>query len=656
MVSNVSLRARIPPGDLGRRGIANDALSLAFAFRGGQVRYVPSMTPISAARGNGELKGNRFDVSGVTGKIGALNLANGRVELPRLYPKVATATYAGHIDGEAKTMINLLLEAPIGLQERLPVDPTTVVGRGGANFAIMRQLRGDNSNPPLQFKVDAQLDGVGGAAKDNAFIIANWRMTATGDEKSMTFAGPLRLGASDVTLAWTENFLPSAPAPSSYVIDGRFTPDDLERFGLPAADYAEGVVGMQVKGGGRGYAISAADVKLDLGGADVDVLDRVYVKPRGQAAIAQFAVKGLADGSLQLTNINAKGPGLTVDGGSAVLSADKRIASFQMPRLMLSGGRTDIALAGKRDRTGVLRISGNGASFDAAPFVGGGDDPVQINKPVRKGPPERIAVDLKAKRLLFQGDAALTDARLAGAFSGENMLRLNLRGSEPKGGKFTFALGADDAGASGPIAFHSSDAGFVVEALTGSDHVIGGGVDATGVWRVSDQRADFTVRADKFQVVRLPVMARLLSSVASMRGLSNLMNGEGIDFSVFEGRMALVDDRLTVTEARASGPALGVTAKGSAGLKEGKLAVDGVLVPSYGLNSMLGNVPVLGALLTSRRGEGVIGITYSISGPTEQPKVAVNPLSAITPGIFRRIFEPFSSQRPATAGGAGNGG
>ena len=55
---------------------------------------------------------------------------------------------------------------------------------------------------------------------------------------------------------------------------------------------------------------------------------------------------------------------------------------------------------------------------------------------------------------------------------------------------------------------------------------------------------------------------------------------------------------------------------------------------------MLGNVPVIGNLLVSRRGEGVFGMTYSINGPAAQPRVGVNPVSALTPGILRRIFEP----------------
>ena len=64
---------------------------------------------------------------------------------------------------------------------------------------------------------------------------------------------------------------------------------------------------------------------------------------------------------------------------------------------------------------------------------------------------------------------------------------------------------------------------------------------------------------------------------------------------------------------------------------------------------MLSNVPLIGNLLTSRRGEGVFGMTYSVNGHAASPRVFVNPVSALTPGILRRIFEPVS---PRGQGGA----
>jgi hypothetical protein len=68
--------------------------------------------------------------------------------------------------------------------------------------------------------------------------------------------------------------------------------------------------------------------------------------------------------------------------------------------------------------------------------------------------------------------------------------------------------------------------------------------------------------------------------------------------------------------------------------------VNGVLAPSYGVNSVLGKVPLVGGMFVSRKGEGVFGMTYAMQGPMEDARTRVNPLSVLTPGILRRVFEP----------------
>ena len=62
-------------------------------------------------------------------------------------------------------------------------------------------------------------------------------------------------------------------------------------------------------------------------------------------------------------------------------------------------------------------------------------------------------------------------------------------------------------------------------------------------------------------------------------------------------------------------------------------------MPAYGINSVLENVPLIGRVLTGREGEGVFGFSYRVGGTTDDLSLLVNPLSVLTPGILRRIFE-----------------
>jgi hypothetical protein len=58
--------------------------------------------------------------------------------------------------------------------------------------------------------------------------------------------------------------------------------------------------------------------------------------------------------------------------------------------------------------------------------------------------------------------------------------------------------------------------------------------------------------------------------------------------------------------------------------------MQGVVSPIYLLNG-------IGAMFT-RRGEGVFGFNYTLRGTAEDPQIDVNPLSILTPGMFREIF------------------
>ena len=59
----------------------------------------------------------------------------------------------------------------------------------------------------------------------------------------------------------------------------------------------------------------------------------------------------------------------------------------------------------------------------------------------------------------------------------------------------------------------------------------------------------------------------------------------------------------------------------------------------YDPDNIFARIPVLGLFLGGSPDEGVIGITYQISGQVSAPRLTVNPLSAVTPGFLRKMFE-----------------
>ena len=87
------------------------------------------------------------------------------------------------------------------------------------------------------------------------------------------------------------------------------------------------------------------------------------------------------------------------------------------------------------------------------------------------------------------------------------------------------------------------------------------------------------------------------------------------------------------------GEQIGATFQGMLRDAAGNMDLTGTFMPAYGLNRLFAELPIIGSILGNGRDRGLLGITFKLEGPYEAPKMTVNPLSLIAPGVFRNIFE-----------------
>lgn len=652
-VTDATIRLNIRPDDLIDGILRDDAMDVRFNVSDGALRFLDTMSPVTNVMGSAVLRGNSFDMTVPSARINGLAVSNGRVEIPRMKPKGALLTISARGEGEARQMIELLLQEPLGLGDRLPIDAASVSGRGSVALRLQRPMLSEVPFEEWRFNVDGAIRDFAGNMSARRVALSQGQLNVRGDQRAVTVSGPIRAGTSAISnVRWTEHLTRRGRTQSSseYQIAGDFDANDLERLGYPVAGYAQGRIGVTVTGQGRGFDVDDARIDLDLTNAAVEAPRRFWSKRAGQAASARFTVQRQSDGGLAFNDIEARGAGLNAQGRMR-LTRDERIQNVELTRLVIEG-RSDARLTATRAADGGLDVSVRGALFDAAPFMGAERDPPGAASGAAASTAAPLRATVAVSRLKLRGGATMSDARVNLVMLRGALASLTAEGRSPRNGEFSLALGPRPDDPQGRIRLRSEDAGFAVAALTGMDNIVGGSASADGDWRGGPpSQARFSVRLRDFNVVRLPAMAQLLSSAGSLTGFVDTLNGDGISFSVLEADMAFANDRVTFSEASMRGPALGLTGSGSYDMNRDNLAVDGVVAPSPALNlSMLGDVPVLGNLFVSRRGEGVFGMTYSIRGRAGEPRVGVNPVSALTPGILRRIFEP--PPQPRDAGGA----
>ena len=84
---------------------------------------------------------------------------------------------------------------------------------------------------------------------------------------------------------------------------------------------------------------------------------------------------------------------------------------------------------------------------------------------------------------------------------------------------------------------------------------------------------------------------------------------------------------------------IGATIEGSIDYPGNQVCMSGTFVPAYGLNNIPAQIPFFGLILGGGSNEGLIGVTYEVVGTPDKPSMRVNPISAMMPGMFRKIFE-----------------
>jgi len=467
----------------------------------------------------------------------------------------------------------------------------------------------------------------------------------------ITGTGTLRLAGVPARLDWSEKFN-SGDAPStSYVISIDADAEEYVKLGYPLGGVIKGPLRSTITTTGKGMDIQQADIVGDFTDAVFDLSAFLYEKPAGEPGKVSFSFRPGRDGLRNFSAIKLDGKDLNVRG-KMQLAENLSLVSADFPTLKM-GDEMDVALSGDRNPAdGRLSLNVKGQRFAAGTIV---KDYLTSDAEGEDATPLTINGDVKRVRL--NSDVVLNDASMTLKTDGDRLSQMEVEGSFPEGGGVYIGVAGPETGRREMIV-SSSDAGAFISGLYEIESVSGGQLDLSAriepeslYFRQQDEPVDNPggqVEKDimygeafisDFQVTDLPLLARLLSSAGSFQGVAELLNGEGLSFNELSVPFVMFPERIEFSDVRAGGSSVGVTMEGIYNSPIDEIDFSGTLVPIYTVNKVLGSVPLIGDLFVSRKGEGVLGFTYSIQGPLEEARVFVNPLSVMAPGFFRRIFQ-----------------
>lgn len=385
-------------------------------------------------------------------------------------------------------------------------------------------------------------------------------------------------------------------------------------------------------------------VELDLAQAAIRMPELGYAKPAGPPARLAFAIAG--DGPVsRLEDFELTAPSLELEG-TVDLGSGQGVRRAVFSKFRLSDS-DDVALTFERPKSGEVRVSVKGASFDVRPFLEqgafGAAGPAESGSGTR-----RLSLDVAVDRLIGKDEVELRNARLRYATDGPRLVDLAVEGKID--GRWPLAARMATAGGRRSIVASSPAAGPLLRFLGLYRFGRSGELDLRMTQAPSQAWAG-TLKIDDFTLSDDPVIEQLVQK--SQTGHSGpppaLRSEGGLSFAKLRVDFTHRDGRVRVGEGVLKGPALGVSFNGLLDLSRSQIDMAGTFVPFYALNNAFAQVPILGPVLGGGRNEGLLGMTFRLAGPAKDPALSINPVSMLAPGFLRRLFDFSRPARPDQA-------
>ncbi len=643
-VGPATISIELPAGALDGPVLPDDAIAIKFPISGATISYLDGLAPLTAVAGSGVLSGDAFHANVSSAIVtppsgGELKLSAGSVAINNLHLPSNVVHVHGHVDGELGDVLSLINMPPLRYPSRFHIALQTARGNASIDLDVKIPARRNVAMKDVAIHVTGKVRGL--ALNMGRHRIRNGTAAFTVNNTALQVSGRIGYAGALLDASWDEDFSSKDPITTHISARGILDAAARARLGFDFGHYLAGPVAIQAELDGHRGDIHSADIKAVLDPATVTLNVINFHKPAGVPARMQLHLRldqgQIASGQMVLTGTSLHGQ------GTANFNSDGKLVELVMPQLH-AGPRNDFALRVLDSGATGLKISVSGRSAD-----GTGLDRLKLNATQgQKAAPSDLPFDFNVNldRLALHNGVVLAPFAFSASGVGNRPQTLALSGDLSK----TAKVSADILVNAGKrrLRLQATDAGLLLNGLFGFSSIRGGHLEFLATLspkptprelaskRVIDYRG--VLHMTNFTVIHQPFLARLFSA-GSLTGLINLMGGQGIAVDKLRAPFQMAAGILNISDARASGPSIGVTASGYFDRRNHTIALEGALVPIYGLNSVLGAIPLLGDVLVSKKGEGIFGFSYAVRGDAEEPEVSVNPLSVLAPGILRRIFE-----------------
>lgn len=533
------------------------------------------------------------------------------------------------VQGQADALGELISFRPISAQRFREYHPEDLSGDVDARVKIRFLLNPNENDPPPEWSVALDVKNTSIATPFEGRMLSDLtgQVQIDAQRADINVSGKIDGVTADISMV--QSFGSDGLHESRDIVLNLGDKDRL-RVAPGLEDLVSGVtpIAVSAKGGDGEMSIGG-----DLSGAKLSLPWVGWTKGVGVQATTAFKLLQ-SDKETQISKFSLTGATFGAEGDITV--APDGLVRARFSKVRLNAG-DDVSV--RIDRKGPgYDISIKGKAFDARALIR------HVRKEIASAATEAgVPVDLVAEigKVTGFGDETLRDLKLTMHHDGRNLTMLKATAMSSTG--FPVSVDMEGAGPLRKVNADSLDAGSVLRFLDIYGQVRGGiltlslsGKGETGLAGRFDLR--------DFRIFNEPRLNALVSSGASNSASLNDVVRKQIDtrevkFDRASAELNLTPNSLEVDDAIIRGPDVGAKFRGTAYDKNNHMRLAGTFMPAYAVNSLLAGIPIIGLVLGNGSDKALIGVTFLLEGDADHPKITVNPLSAIAPGVFRSIFE-----------------
>lgn len=627
-----------------QRRLPEGSITLSFEMDGVTSGYFKDLAPLVNASGSASLKDNDFrlslegaDVVMPSGSTG--RLASGTMLARDILAVETIADFDLDVAAKAQPLIEYLSQPALNLIRHTGFDTSKLSADARLKVGLSLPMIKNAPKERIKVSVSGKLGDT--ALKDAlpGIDITNGDMALTVEDGVFKASGPANIAGIPSTLTWERG-----PAPGfkqSAVIKTTLDGEQRQKLGIDLGTFARGPIGITATIPDLADPEGRTEVKADLNDVELRVQPISWFRPALPGTTATLTYFSKGEKGPRVEDLVIAGEGISVKGSLTLAPKKQGLRSAKLSEVNLSDeNRFAVSLVNDAEGT---KIDIDGATFDARPLIRslfGGRNRGDAGDAGKAPPPPKasekpLRVKLNIAKLYANRGEIVKGVSGSLTTRGSRLEQAEIEGTFLSGQPIVFRVTPVEGGRE--MRINGRDGGAAIRAANLYSKVAGGQIEfyaLLGKDGSSVQNGQLVLR--NFEVRNEAALAELDSRGKPKR---NGPRREALSFKKLTLPFKSDSRFITIGESLVRGAELGASAEGLIRKSDGAIDITGTIIPAYAVNAALGDIPLFGDILTGGKGQGIIGVTFALGGTVDKPSFQMNPVSAVAPGIFRKLFE-----------------